>query len=400
MDLFDKLRPVESMTATFDDADFRPFDTLIEDVLGPTEVLIRGQRTLMFGSNNYLGLTFHPEVKAAAKAAIDRFGTGTTGSRVANGSFALHTNIEQEFARSFDKKHAKVFTTGHQANLSIIASLCGPDDFILLDAESHASIYDATKLTGSTIIAFRHNSVTDLSKKLARLPKGHKNRLVVAEGLYSIRGDVAPLKEIVAACKEYGAYLLVDEAHSFGVYGEHGLGCAEDQGVLEDVDFIVGTFSKSLAGIGGFCVSDHKELELVHFTARSYMFTASGSPANMAGALAALQIINKDQSHKERLWKNVRRAREGLSKIGYQIGANASPIIPIFIGDAFQTIALWQGLLREGLYVNVVLPPGCPADQCLLRTSYSAAHTESQIDEALSIFAKVGKSLNILQAAA
>jgi 8-amino-7-oxononanoate synthase len=400
MDLFDKLRPTESMTAAFDDADFRPFDTLIEDVIGPAEVLIRGQRTLMFGSNNYLGLTFHPEVKAAAKAAIDRFGTGTTGSRVANGSFALHANIEREFARAFDKKHAKVFTTGHQTNLSLIASLCGPDDFILLDAESHASIYDATKLTGATIIAFRHNSVTDLSKKLARLPKGQKNRLVIAEGLYSIRGDVAPLKDIAAACREYGAYLLVDEAHSFGVYGARGLGCAEDQGVLDDVDFLVGTFSKSLAGIGGFCVSDHKELELVHFTARSYMFTASGSPANIAGAHAALQIITKDQSHKERLWKNVRKMREGLGKIGYQIGPNASPIIPIFIGDAFQTIALWQGLLRAGLYVNIVLPPGCPADQCLLRTSYSAAHTESQMDEALSIFAEVGKQLNILQAAA
>jgi 8-amino-7-oxononanoate synthase len=400
MDLFDKLRPIESMTATFEDSDFRPFDTLIEDVLGPAEVSIRGKRTLMFGSNNYLGLTFHSEVKEAAKAAIDHFGSGTTGSRVANGSFALHASLEKGFASFFKMRQAMVFTTGHQANLSLIGALCGPDDFVLIDQESHASIYDATKLTGSTIIAFRHNSASDLAKKLARLPKGHKNRLVVVEGLYSIRGDVAPLKEIVAACKEHGAYLLVDEAHSFGIYGERGLGCCEDQGVLEDVDFIVGTFSKSLAGIGGFCVSNHDELRLLHFAARSYMFTASGSPANMAGAHAALQIITRDSSHKEKLWKNVRRAREGLKRLGYQIGANESPIVPILIGDAFLTIALWQGLLRAGLYVNIVLPPGCAADQCLLRTSYSAAHTEAQIDEALSILSEVGKQLNLLQVAA
>jgi 8-amino-7-oxononanoate synthase len=396
MDLFDKLRPTESVINTFADTDHRPFDTLIEDVLGPCEVKIRGHRALMFGSNNYLGLTFHPEVREAAKAAIDHYGAGTTGSRVANGSFAIHTELERDFAAAFEMKQARVFTTGHQANLSIIAGLCGADDTLLIDQESHASIYDASKLTGSQVIAFRHNSATDLAKKLARLPKGQKNRLVVVEGLYSIRGDVAPLRDIVAACKEHGAYLLVDEAHSFGVYGARGLGCCEDQGVLKDIDFLVGTFSKSLAGIGGFCVSNHDELRLLHFSARAYMFTASGSPATIAGTRAALRVLAREPERRATLWSNVRQMRAGLSALGYQIGANESPIVPILIGDAFQTIALWQALLDAGLYVNIVLPPGCPMDQCLLRTSYSAAHTEAQIDEALGIFADVGRQLGVI----
>lgn len=396
MDLFDKFQPTSVTLSAFEDATHRPFDTVIEDVTGPCEVVVKGKPTLMFGSNNYLGLTFHPEVMAAAREAITRYGTGTTGSRVANGSFSLHIALEKEFAEFFEKRRGMIFTTGHQANLSMIAGLCGPDDTILIDAESHASIYDATKLTGSQILAFRHNNTTDLEKKLRRLPKGHKNRLVIVEGLYSISGDVSPIRDIVALCKEYGAYLLVDEAHSFGIYGERGLGWCEDQGVLKDVDFIVGTFSKSLAGIGGFCVSDHEVLQYLHFTARAYMFTASGSPANIAGARAALQLIRQDRSLKEQLWRNVRRMRQGLQKLGFRVGPTESPIVPILIGDAFQTIALWQNLLEAGVYVNIILPPGCPMDQCLLRTSYSAAHTDAHIDQALSIFAEVGRRMGVI----
>jgi 8-amino-7-oxononanoate synthase len=399
MDLFDKLRPTEATLEAFEGSPVRPLDTVIERVLGPGEVQINGRRALMFGSNNYLGMTLHPEVLEAAKDAIDRYGSGTTGSRVANGTFEIHQELERDFTAAFEKRAAMVFTTGHHANLSMLQALCGPDDTILLDAESHASIYDGTKLTGSQVIAFRHNSAQDLAKKLGRLPKGQKNRLVVVEGLYSISGDVAPLKEIVAACKEHGAYLMVDEAHSFGVYGERGLGWAEAQGVLGDVDFITGTFSKSLAGIGGFCVSDHKELKLLHFMARCYMFTASGSPATIASTRAALGVMRRDQSHKERLWRNVRRMRAGLRRLGFHIGATESPIVPILIGDAFQTIALWQALQEAGLYVNIILPPGCAIDQCQLRTSYSAAHTEEQIDEALSILEAVARRLGLSLAA-
>lgn len=396
MDLFDKFQATANVIGTFEDDAHRPFDTVIEDVLGPCEVQVKGRRALMFGSNNYLGLTFHPEVRAAAQEAIARYGAGTTGSRVANGSFAIHQQLEREFAAAFEAKHARIFTTGHQANLSMIAALCGPEDTLLIDMESHASIYDAAKLCGAEVIVFRHNSAADLAKKLGRLPKGRKNRLVVVEGLYSIRGDVAPLPDFVAACKEHGAYLMVDEAHSFGVYGARGLGCCEEQGVLREVDFIVGTFSKSLAGIGGFCISDHEALRLLHFTARAYMFTASGSPATIQGTRAALRLVTQEPERRAQLWKNVRRMRAGLQALGFQIGANESPIVPILIGDAFQTIALWQGLLDAGLYVNVVLPPGCPMNQCLLRTSYSAAHTDAQIDEALDILSTVGRKLGVI----
>src|SRR5581483_7352682 len=230
-----------------------PGETVIDRMIGPCEVVINGQRTLMFGSNNYLGLTLHPEIVAAAQRAIVEYGTGTTGSRTANGTLSLHEQLEREFADWFGKRRALIFSTGYQANLAIIGALCGAGDVILIDSHSHASIYDATRPTASQVIAFRHNSPESLRKKLERLPAGERNRLVVVEGLYSIRGDVAPLREIVDVCRTYRAYLMVDEAHSLGTFGARGLGCAEAQGVLGEVDFIVGTFSKSLAGIGGVC---------------------------------------------------------------------------------------------------------------------------------------------------
>jgi 8-amino-7-oxononanoate synthase len=346
----------------------------------------------MFGSNNYLGLTFEPEVVAAAREAIIQYGTGTTGSRTANGTMALHEDLERAFADWFGKKHALIFSTGYQANLSVIGGLCGPDDVILIDADSHASIYDATRQTTSQVVAFRHNSPESLRKKLERLPKGQRNRLVVAEGLYSIRGDVAPLRDLVSVAREYGAYVMVDEAHSLGTFGPTGLGCAEDQGILDQVDFVVGTFSKSLAGIGGVCVSDHKELRSLHFLARAYVFTASGAPAMIASVRAAVRVIREHPELRERLWSNIRQLRAGLQQIGYAIGSTESPIVPIFTGDESLTIALWQELLSEGLYVNLIVPPGCSADDCLLRASCSAAHTPQQIGKALDIFerARVG----------
>ena len=255
MDLLDKLRKIEQRRAKFVSGSAAPGMTVIEGVLGPSEVVIGGRPTLMFGSNNYLGLTTHPAVISAATDALQDYGTGTTGSRTANGTLALHEGLEEEFADWFGKQYATIFSTGYQANLSLIGALCGAGDVILIDGDSHASIYDATRQTASQVIGFRHNSPESLQKKLERLPRGQRNRLVVVEGLYSIRGDVAPLREIADVCGMYGAYLLVDEAHSLGTYGATGLGCAEDQGVLDRVDFIVGTFSKSLAGIGGVCVS-------------------------------------------------------------------------------------------------------------------------------------------------
>jgi len=391
-DLLDKLKAIGAKREAFEAGTASPGSTVIERVLGPCEIVIGGRPTLMFGSNNYLGLTFDPEVIAAAREAILQYGTGTTGSRTANGTLSLHEDLERALADWFGKKHALIFSTGYQANLSVIGGLCGPDDVILIDGDSHASIYDATRQTTSQVVAFRHNSPESLRKKLERLPKGQRNRLVVAEGLYSIRGDVAPLHELVSVAREYGAYVLIDEAHSLGTFGPTGLGCAKDQGVLDQVDFVVGTFSKSLAGVGGVCVSDHKELRSLHFLARAYVFTASGAPAMVASVRAAVRVIREHPELRDRLWSNIRQLRAGLRKMGYVIGSTESPIVPIFTGDESRTIALWQELLAEGLYVNLIVPPGCSADDCLLRASCSAAHTPKQIEKALDILerARVG----------
>src|SRR6185503_8202836 len=332
MDLLDKLRAIEARRAIFASDRARPGETVIERVLGPCAVTINGKPTLMFGSNNYLGLTLHPEVVAAARDAILEYGTGTTGSRTANGTLSVHEALEREFADWYEKRHALIFSTGYQANLSLIGALCGADDTILIDGDSHASIYDATRHTASQVVAFRHNEPESLRKKLKRLPAGQRNRLVVVEGLYSIRGDVAPLREIADVCGEHGAYLLVDEAHSLGTYGRTGLGCAEDQGVLGQVDFVVGTFSKSLAGIGGVCVSNHPELRALHFLARAYVFTASGSPSNVASVSAAVKVVRAHPELRDQLWTNVRRLRRGLQELGYAIGSTESPIVPILTG--------------------------------------------------------------------
>jgi 8-amino-7-oxononanoate synthase len=395
MDLLDKLAPYAERLQAFGSGPI-PFDTVIERVSGPTEVIIGGRPTLMCGSNNYLGLSFHPAVVAAAQAAIAEEGAGTTGSRAANGTFARHRRLEDTFASLYGTRRALIFSTGYQANLGMISGLCGADDSVVVDMESHASIYDGAKLSGAQVFTFRHNSPADLSRKLSRLPDPRR-ALVVVEGLYSISGDIAPLPEIVAACKAAGAYLLVDEAHSFGVYGANGLGCAEAQGVLADVDFITGTFSKTLAGIGGFCVSNHDALKLLHFVTKPYVFTASGSPANIAGVQAAIDVMRGNPAFRERLWDNVRRVRAGLLRLGFKIGATESPIVPIEIGTAEQAVAMWQTLLASGLYANIVLPPACRPDACLVRTSYSAAHTPEQIDRALAIFEHVGRAMAIIE---
>ena len=388
INLLDKLRAAADRAALFAGGGAMPGQTVIERVIGPCEVVVNGRPTLMFGSNNYLGLTLHPDVVGAAQRALAEFGSGTTGSRTANGTFAMHEALERQFAEWFGKRHAIIFSTGYQANLSLIGALCGPGDVILIDSDSHASIYDATRQTASQVIGFRHNSPESLAKKLERLPgRAVRNRLVVVEGLYSIRGDVAPLRDIIAVCREHGAYLMVDEAHSLGTFGGNGLGCAEAQGVLDQVDFIVGTFSKSLAGIGGVCVSDHPELRALHFLARAYVFTASGSPSNIASVSAAVRVVRDHPELREQLWANIRTLRRGLVEIGYAIGDTESPIVPILTADEERTITLWQHLLRSGLYVNLIVPPGCPVDQCVLRASCSAAHTSEHLARALEIFA-------------
>ena len=396
MSLFDKLQATADRLAAAGPGAV-PFDTLIERVLSPTEVQIDGRRTLMCGSNNYFGLSFHPEVLAAAHAALDAEGAGTTGSRAANGTYAAHRELEAQFAAVYSMRHAQVITTGYQANLGVIAGLCGSGDSVLVDMESHASIYDGAKLSGANVFAFRHNAPEDLRRKLARQPDATRC-LVVIEGLYSISGDVAPVAAFADVCREAGALLMVDEAHSFGAYGARGLGQAEAEGALDRVDFIVGTFSKTLAATGGYCVSNHDALKLLHFSSRPYVFSASGSPASIAGVSAALRVLEREPERREMLWSNVRRARAGLRDAGFTIGATESPIVPVVVGSAEVAIVFWRELMQAGVYVNLMLPPATRPDACLLRTSYSAAHTASEIDRAIEAFATVGRALGVVAA--
>ncbi len=399
-DLFDKFAFYRSAQPLLESLPHNPFHTVIEQVLSPAEVVVRGKRTIMLGSNNYLGLTRHPALAEAAKKAIDDFGVGMTGSRMANGTTTLHEALEHDLAKFTGRRHCIVFTTGHQANLGVIATLLGPQDIVVIDADSHASIYDACRLSGAQILRFRHNDPDDLARRLARLRGGgdvvERNVLVIVEGLYSVRGDVAPLDRIAEVTREAGAYLLVDDAHGFGVFGRNGRGVCEHFGVEDQVDFLTGTFSKSLAGVGGFCVSNHDVLPLLRLCARSYVFTASGAPANVASVRAALRIMETEPERRDRVHEAGRRLRDGLESLGYRVVPGAGPIVAIEAGAQERAIALWEGLMDGGVYTNLFVPPATPRAKCMLRTSVTAEHSPRIVDEALDVFERVGKRVGIL----
>jgi 8-amino-7-oxononanoate synthase len=392
MDLLDKLRAMAARVAPYDGT-LMPGAT-IDAVISASEVVVGGRPMLMFGSNNYLGLTRHPRVCEAARRAIDEYGTGTTGSRVTSGTLPIHLELEARFACLYGVPSAVIFTTGFQANLGVIAGLLGPDDVVVVDAHSHASIYDAARLSGASVLVFRHNSPEGLARKLDRLPGAHRRCLVVIEGLYSAEGDVAPLGDIVEVCRRAGVYLMVDEAHGFGVFGARGLGCVEEQGVLANVDFVVGTFSKALASTGGFLVSRHPEAAALALLARAYLFTASSSPADVAAAAAALELMQEEPWRRERLWENVRRLRGGLRAAGFDVGAADSPIVPIATIDEARTVAAWRALIDEGVCANAFFPPAAPAG--MLRLSCSAAHTNEQIERAVEAVTAVGRALGLI----
>ncbi len=375
-----------------------PFRVRLDEVLSPTRAVIGGRETVLLGTNNYLGLTFDAECIEAACAATRRFGTGTTGSRIANGTYELHRALEAEFAAFLGKRICIVFTTGYQANLGMLAGLAGRDDVILLDSDSHASIYDGCRLSGATVVRFRHNDPRDLERRLDRLGKAKGARLIVVEGLYSMLGDVAPLAEFVRIKNRHGAYLFVDEAHSFGVFGSRGRGVAEEQGVDEQVDFVAGTFSKSLGAIGGFGASDHAGLDRLRYCSRPYMFTASPSPATMASTRAALRRIARDAGLRARLWENARQLHEGLRSLGFTLCAEASPVVAVQLPDERTAVHAWNRLLEEGVYVNLALPPGTPSGLCLLRCSVSAAHRPEEIDHACASFRRVAADLDLTMA--
>ena len=397
MGLFDRFQALRGL---LDDAvaqyGANPFAVKMDRVLSPTEAIINGRPTILAGTNNYLGLTFNEECKAAAIEAVASEGTGTTGSRIANGSYALHKNLEGELARFYGRRHAMIYTTGYQANLAVLSTLAGSEDYLILDADSHASIYDASRLGAATVIRFKHNDPTDLDKRLTRLAGTGGNKVIVVEGIYSMLGDQAPLAEFAAVKRKHGAYLVVDEAHSMGVLGATGRGLAEAAGVESDVDFVVGTFSKSLGAIGGFCVSDHADFDIMRVVSRPYMFSASLPPSIVASVTAALKVIEERPELRTRLWANVNTLYDGLKRHGFRLGPTKGPVVAVHLPTAEAGIQVWSALLEAGVYVNLALPPATPNGTALLRCSVCAAHSRRQLETIVEILTGIGYRCGLL----
>jgi 8-amino-7-oxononanoate synthase len=389
-DLFDKHKPIAERFERMMAMGVNAVGITNDQLLSPTRALIQGRETILAGTNNYMGITFEKSVIEAGKKALEEFGTGTTGSRIANGSYAMHKQLEQELARFLGRKHCIVFTTGYQANLGMIAGLAGPRDTVYLDADSHSSIYDGCTLSGAKLVRFRHNDAADLDKRLSRSEDSEGGRLVVLEGIYSMLGDRAPLKDFVALRKKHNFQLLVDEAHSFGVLGPNGRGLADEAGLEAEADFVVGTFSKSIGSIGGFGAGDHPLFETLRYAMRPYMFTASSSPATIATSIEAVKTLAREPQRRDALRRNSERLFNGFRALGFEMGCEeVSPVIAVKCKDEPSTIMMWNALLNAGVYVNIALPPGTPNRLCLLRCSVSAAHTDEEIDKVIETFAKV-----------
>jgi len=370
-----------------------PYFRVIESAQGP-EVIMNGRKMIMIGSNNYLGLTNHPKVKEAAINAIKKYGTGCAGSRFLNGTLDIHVELEEKLARFMRKEAALVFTTGFQVNLGVISSLIGKDDVVIIDKMDHASIVDGCRLSFGEVKRYKHNDVEDLERVL-RETEG-RSRLVVVDGVFSMEGDIVKLPEVVALCKKYGARLMVDDAHGIGVLGETGRGTAEHFGLEKDVDLIMGTYSKSLASIGGFIAGDKDVINYIKHFARAFIFSASPPPASVAAVSAAIDIIESEPERREQLWKNTNKMLKGFKELGFDIGVAETPIIPVIVGDdelAFKFVMMLQ---QEGIFANVAVSPAVPPGKALIRTSYMATHTDEHLDRVLEAFHKVGKALGVI----
>lgn len=399
-DIFDRFAPLMAQRDALFAEGADPFTVRMDEIISQTEAVIEGRHTILVGTNNYLGLTFAPEALKAAHDALDACGTGTTGSRVANGTYSGHKELEAALCDFFGKEHAMVFSTGFLANLGILSTLMGPDDYILMDADCHASIYDGVRGSQAQVIRFRHNDAADLDKRLARLADKPGNKLIVVEGIYSMLGDKAPLAEIVAVKKKYeNVYLLSDEAHSLGVLGQYGRGLPEECGVEDDVDFIVGTFSKSVGTVGGFCVSNHPKFDTLRLVCRAYVFTASLPPSVVASATVNLGLVKNGGALRMRIMRNAEHLHAGLSALGLKIATGVSPVVAVVAPDPVVAAAFWRGLIEAGVYVNLALPPATPFGYSLLRASLCAAHTPEQIDRVIAIFGEVAANLGLIDPA-
>ncbi|MFN4113777.1 MAG: serine palmitoyltransferase [Sphingomonadaceae bacterium] len=374
-----------------------PFSLVMEKVLSPTRAICNGRETILLGTYNYMGMTFDDDVIAAGKQAYDEFGAGTTGSRVLNGTFAHHRDVEEALKEFYAMDHAMVFSTGYQANLGIISTIAGKGDYIVLDIDSHASIWDGCAMGKAEVVPFKHNDISAMDKRLGRIPAG-AGKLVVLEGVYSMLGDVAPLKEMVAVAKSHGAMVLVDEAHSMGFIGENGRGVCEATGCIDDVDFVIGTFSKSVGTVGGFCVSNHPKFEIMRLVCRPYVFTAALPPAVMASSATSIRKLMHGGNKRAHLWENSRTLHAGLRGLGFQLGTEEpqSAIIAVVMPDLERGSAMWEALLKEGLYVNLARPPATPAGMTLLRCSLCAEHTSDQVETILAMFERAGTATGII----
>ena len=392
MDLFDKCGKFTAAKEVMA-AGFYPYFRVVESEQNP-EVTVEGRKMVMLGSNNYLGLTSHPKVKEAAIAAVKKYGSGCAGSRFLNGTLDIHVQLEEKLAKFFRKENALTFSTGYQTNLGIISSLAGKDDVVVIDKLDHASIIDACRLSFADVKKFKHNDMHSLEFVLSEC--GNKGKLVVVDGVYSMEGDIAPLPEIVKVCKKYGARIMVDDAHGVGVLGTTGRGTAEHFGLEKDVDIIMGTYSKSMASIGGFVVASEDVIHYIKHTSRPLIFSASPPPASVASVIAALDIIDEEPERRERLWHNTHKMMKAFKQMGYDTGTSETPIIPLLMGEMERAFMMWKILSDEGVFVNPVVPPATQPGRCLLRTSYMATHTDEMLDRVLVILEKAGKKLGVI----
>jgi 8-amino-7-oxononanoate synthase len=370
-----------------------PFFRMIESAQEP-EVVMHGRRMIMVGSNNYLGLTNHPKVKEAAIDAIKKYGTGCAGSRFLNGTLDIHVELEAKLARFMRREAALVFSTGFQVNLGVIAAIVGKDDVVVIDKMDHASIVDGCKLSYGEVKRFKHNDMADLERVLSE--HNGRGKLVVVDGVFSMEGDIIDLPETLGIIKRHGARLMVDDAHGIGVLGKSGRGTAEHFGLEQEVDLIMGTYSKSLASIGGFVAGDAEVIDYIKHFARALIFSASPPPASVAAVSAALDIIEHEPERIERLWKNTRKMLGGFKSLGFAVGPSQTPIIPIIVGEDETAFKMVMMLQEAGIFANVAVSPAVPPGKALIRTSYMATHTDEQLDRVLDVFAHVGKTLGLI----
>lgn len=398
VDLFDKFDHAIAEVAKLRTGTADPVGVVMEKVLSPTEAIINGRHTILVGTYNYMGLTFDVDVIEAGKQALDTFGTGTTGSRVLNGTYEGHKALEQALCDFYGTAHAMVFSTGYQANLGLCSTLAAKGDYIVIDADSHASIYDGCALGNADVVRFRHNDPADLLKRLRRLP-ADAGKLVVLEGVYSMLGDIAPMRELVAAAREGGAMILVDEAHAMGFFGPKGRGVVEEAGVEDEVDFIVGTFSKSVGTIGGYAVSNHPKFDILRLMCRPYVFTASLPPSVVATATKAIEKIANGSNKRAHLWENTRQLHSGLKAAGFKLATETaqSAIIAVLMPDQETTVRIWGEMIARGVYVNMARPPATPAGMFLLRCSLCAEHTRAQMDQVLATFVAAGQAVGVIE---